>query len=234
MMSLDERADGNLTDMFQLSQSEENKCMWTNSKNGTTWQFRVRAARGRERMEGNCHMCHLFYVFTYIYSLLTEKDLFECWNVSVKFFMCICAFHPDTSLFFSKGSPFYSYFVKSILVYFMKIGIKRRGLLSMKKELSGQILDTFKSSIHVMSGVLTTLRRLSIRRHKQNAMWMGAVTPWGWTLKCEQSLQKPPQHSLVSIILFIRIFCYYLSVERDVINIVKKKGRVQHLPDSHL
>jgi hypothetical protein len=29
--------------------------------------------------------CHLFRVFIYIYSLLIEKDLCECWKISVKF-----------------------------------------------------------------------------------------------------------------------------------------------------
>ena len=51
---------------------------------------------------------HMYYVFTYIYSLLIEKDLCECQSMSVKF-LCAFSFYSfqsDTSLFFGKRFPF--------------------------------------------------------------------------------------------------------------------------------
>ena len=30
-----------------------------------------------------CNWCHLYRVFTYIYSLLIEKDICDCWNISI-------------------------------------------------------------------------------------------------------------------------------------------------------
>ena len=55
--------------------------------------------------------CHLYRVFTYIYSLLIEKDLHEYWNGSVKF-MCVYLSLSSGDLFiFSVWvSLFYSYF----------------------------------------------------------------------------------------------------------------------------
>ena len=43
---------------------------------------------------------HLYHVFTYIYSLLIEKDIYECRNISNKF-PCICEIS-----FFGKSFPF--------------------------------------------------------------------------------------------------------------------------------
>ena len=55
--------------------------------------------------------CHLYTVFTYIYSLLIEKDLQEHWKISVKF-PHIYMFHSSRGLSFSsvRNSPFQSYF----------------------------------------------------------------------------------------------------------------------------
>ena len=50
--------------------------------------------------------CYLYSLFTYIYSLLIEKDLSECWKISasvgkyhLSFCMFICASLPDVSSF---------------------------------------------------------------------------------------------------------------------------------------
>ena len=90
-----------LTDMFQhhryLSQSEENICIWTHSKDATT-----------------------YYVFTYIYSLLIEKDIGNCWNILIKL-LCVyvCLSSNDVSIFWVWVFSFFSYFVLSILWYFI-------------------------------------------------------------------------------------------------------------------
>ena len=48
----------------------------------------------------------------HVRALLINKDLCECQNVSVKFpcAFFICVFHSETSSFFGRVSPFYSYF----------------------------------------------------------------------------------------------------------------------------
>ena len=50
---------------------------------------------------------HLYCVFTYMYSLLIEKDLCECQNVSIKL---LCALSCEDIFIFSVSvSPFYTY-----------------------------------------------------------------------------------------------------------------------------
>jgi hypothetical protein len=63
--------------------------------------------------------CYLYCVFTYIHSVLIEKDIFDRLNISNKF-PCVCVyFHPEISSFFEKSFPFLSpFFVLSVLWYF--------------------------------------------------------------------------------------------------------------------
>ena len=60
-------------------------------------------------------------VFRYFYSLLLEKGLHECQNVSVcLLFWFICAFNPESSPLLIRVSYFYLYFVTSpfhVIVY---------------------------------------------------------------------------------------------------------------------
>ena len=70
----------------------------------------------------NCHMCsHLYCVFTYIYSLLIEKDLHECRNISVKFpcalLVYLCLLSGDFLIFFSKSIPFLLLFLRLKLAW---------------------------------------------------------------------------------------------------------------------
>ena len=61
--------------------------------------------------------CGAFYcVFTYIYSLLIEKDLFECENISVKFpCVYLCFSSRDFFIFSVRVSPF----LKFMFYFFM-------------------------------------------------------------------------------------------------------------------
>jgi hypothetical protein len=57
--------------------------------------------------------CHHYSVFTYIYSLVIEKDLCEYRNISVKFLCALlvylCLSSRDLFIFSVRVSPFYSY-----------------------------------------------------------------------------------------------------------------------------
>ena len=74
-------------------------------KDGTTWQLWKGGYFSETVM-----WCHLYCVFTYIYSLLIEKDICDCWNVSVEI-PCLCVAFIRRSLhFFGKSflfSPFF-------------------------------------------------------------------------------------------------------------------------------
>ena len=65
---------------------------------------------------------HLYCVFTYIYFLLIEKNLFECRNILVKFpcalFVYLCLSSEDLLIFSVRVSLFYSYSVLSMLLNF--------------------------------------------------------------------------------------------------------------------
>ena len=53
----------------------------------------------------------IFTVSSQALSILIEKDLREFRNISVKFACALfCAFHLETSSFFGKSFPLYSYF----------------------------------------------------------------------------------------------------------------------------
>ena len=101
-----------------LSQSEENKCMWTRSKDVTTWdkpkitsiQFLLHPLHS-SLLPVPCpcgsysklSRAAIFTVCWHTFILLIEKDLPECRNGSVKLgvvFWFICAFHPESSWFF--------------------------------------------------------------------------------------------------------------------------------------
>jgi len=59
-----------------------------------------------------CDMwCHLYCVFSYIYSLLIERDICDCWNVSVKL-LCVYVYlsSEDLFIFSVRVSSFFSYF----------------------------------------------------------------------------------------------------------------------------
>jgi hypothetical protein len=72
-----------------LFQSEENKCMWTHCESGAIFTV----------------CSHIF-----IYSLLIEKDLCECQNISVKF-QCVylCLLIGDLFICLVRVSSFYFY-----------------------------------------------------------------------------------------------------------------------------
>jgi hypothetical protein len=58
-------------------------------------------------------------VFTNIYSLLIEKDIRDCQNVSIKVLcVCVCLSSGDLFIFSVKVSTFFSYFLISVLQYF--------------------------------------------------------------------------------------------------------------------
>ena len=55
---------------------------------------------------------HLHYLFTYIYSLLNEKDICDRQNVSIKLpCVCVCLSCRDLFLFSVRISSFFSYFL---------------------------------------------------------------------------------------------------------------------------
>ena len=61
---------------------------------------------------------HLFCVFAYIYSLLIEKDICDCRNISVKF-LCVyvCLLSGDLFIFFSKSFLFLFLFLCLKIIY---------------------------------------------------------------------------------------------------------------------
>ena len=83
-----------------LFQSEDSKFMWTHSKDSVTSH-------------------HLYHVFTYTYSLLTEKESVIVKIYQISFCVFVCAFPPEISSFFGKNFPFlFPFFVLSVLQYF--------------------------------------------------------------------------------------------------------------------
>ena len=48
-------------------------------------------------------VCRLYCWFTYVYSLLIEKDICDCRNISIMLPLFVCAFHPEISSFFGKS-----------------------------------------------------------------------------------------------------------------------------------
>ena len=81
--------------------------MWTHGKYGATWKLLPTWHR-------------IYHVFTYIYSLLIEKDICDRRKISAKLLcVCICLSSGDLFIFSIRVSSFYSYFfVLSILRYF--------------------------------------------------------------------------------------------------------------------
>ena len=63
--------------------------------------------------------CHLHSIFTYVYSLLIEKDICDHRNISNKFLrVCVCLTSGNLFIF-SKSFPFpFPFFVLSVLRYF--------------------------------------------------------------------------------------------------------------------
>ena len=59
----------------------------------------------------------LYRVFTYIYSLLIERDICDHWNISIKLCVFVCAFPLEISSFFSKSFPFLFPFLKYIFEF---------------------------------------------------------------------------------------------------------------------
>ena len=59
---------------------------------------------------------HLYCVFTYIYSLLIEKYLCECRNVSVKFAFCLLVYFIWRPLHFFGNFPFLFLFLRVLAV----------------------------------------------------------------------------------------------------------------------
>ena len=52
----------------------------------------------------------LYHVFTYIYSLLVEKDICDCRHISIKLpFVCVCLSSRDLFIFSLRVSSFFSY-----------------------------------------------------------------------------------------------------------------------------
>ena len=67
-------------------------------------------------------LCH---VFTYIHSLLIEKDLCDCQNLKISFRVFVCAFPSEIYSIFGKSFPFpFPYFVLFILGTFLSHGLK--------------------------------------------------------------------------------------------------------------
>ena len=64
--------------------------------------------------------CHLYCVFTYIYSLLIENDICDCQKYQLRFKVFIFAFCVEISSFFDKSFLFlFLLFELSILWYFL-------------------------------------------------------------------------------------------------------------------
>ena len=63
----------------------------------------------------NSHVVPSLHVFTYIYSLLIEKDICDCRNVSIKL-SCVCvSLLPENFIFSVRVSSFFSYFLCYVL-----------------------------------------------------------------------------------------------------------------------
>jgi hypothetical protein len=74
----------------------------------------------------------LYHVFTYIYSLLIEKDICDRRNVLVKLpCVCVCLLSRDLLIFSLRVSSFFSYFfcVIHISVLFFPHGLYRKELI---------------------------------------------------------------------------------------------------------
>ena len=84
-----------------LPRSDENKCMWTHSKNGTNF------------------CC----VFTYFYSLLIEKAPCECWNVKLRcaILVNLCLSSWDLFIFSVTVYLLYSYFCGNPRSFYNKV-----------------------------------------------------------------------------------------------------------------
>ena len=66
--------------------------------------------------------CCLSHVFTYIYSLLIEKDIYDCQNVSVKLpYVYVCLSSRDLFIFLVRVSAFFSYFC--VIKAFLRINL---------------------------------------------------------------------------------------------------------------
>ena len=90
----------------RLSQSEESECMLTHDKDGIARGFLKGATRGFQKPSSGNIFC---LVFTYIQSLLIEKDGRARWNISIKF---PCACPTVISSIFGKSFHFlFPYFV---------------------------------------------------------------------------------------------------------------------------
>ena len=91
---------------------------------------------------------------TYIYSLLIEKDIYECWNISIKL-SCVCAFRPEISSFFGKGFPFLFLLCEicnmdAYLCEFCTIMIQHKYVLVLPKTIILS-LKSWKSSLYHLS-----------------------------------------------------------------------------------
>ena len=107
----DTNSDDSLTLMFIIIRN-----------NATPWWYTLALDILQIFLSKDVMWCHLYGVFTYTYSLLTEKDLCECWNVSVKFpcaLLFICAF--DKSFPFLFLFSFQCGFFKFLVIEFWKL-----------------------------------------------------------------------------------------------------------------
>ena len=58
--------------------------------------------------------CHIYHVFTLIYSILIKKDIYDRWNISIKLpCVCMCLLSGDLFIFSLIVSSFFSYFLGS-------------------------------------------------------------------------------------------------------------------------
>ena len=105
--------DKHLWNLFRIQNIKRLKIYICNyrSKNGKLLS-RSRDERHPDGSYLKLTWCHLYCVFTYIYSLLIEKDIYDCWNVLVKLpCVYVCFSSRDLFIFLVRVSSFFSYFL---------------------------------------------------------------------------------------------------------------------------